>query len=284
MHPLLRAATVLVPLALSGCGMMISVPTNPDNYSIDPKAVAQLRAPQSVALENAYPVELPAAMPMRNNTLVVEQQKLTETAIVMLSRALEKQGIAVSPQGDKTITLRVRAQGYRMQMFRWTGQVILETKLGDGTIISYPNESLSPKGWENAFDGAVLFALNDLLSDDRFVAYVNSTRADPPKPSSLAPVAPSPAVAPALAGAASLAAPTAASLANRRLPQVGDTRTHSQTRVEYLKKEPPAGSLSYGRVVYVDDGTCPQGEVKEITGGNRQQSILRKVRCVKRPS
>lgn len=58
----------------------------------------------------------------------------------------------------------------------------------------------------------------------------------------------------------------------------------SQTTVEYLKEEPPKGSVPYRKVVYVDDGTCPKGEVKEITGGNQTKSIPRKVRCVKRPS
>lgn len=57
----------------------------------------------------------------------------------------------------------------------------------------------------------------------------------------------------------------------------------SQMKVEYLKVEPPKGSLPYRKVVYVDDGTCPKGEVKEITGGSQEKSIPRKVRCVKRP-
>jgi len=173
MRLLVCLTATTVALGLSACGMMITVPTNPDNYSIDPKAVANLRTSQAVALKNAYPEETNANMPMRHNTLVVEQKKLTDTAIVMLRRALEKQGITTSESAGKTITLRVRAQGYRMQTFRWTGQVILEAALGDGAVISYPNESLSPKGWENAFDGAVLFALNDLLADDKLVAYIN---------------------------------------------------------------------------------------------------------------
>jgi hypothetical protein len=54
--------------------------------------------------------------------------------------------------------------------------------------------------------------------------------------------------------------------------------------IEYLKEVPPSGQLRYREVVYVDDGTCPRGEVKEITGGNRDKSIPRKVRCVKRPT
>lgn len=57
----------------------------------------------------------------------------------------------------------------------------------------------------------------------------------------------------------------------------------SQAAVEILKKEPPAGQVRYGKIVYVDDGKCPRGEVKEITGGSREKSIPRKVRCVKRP-
>ena len=56
-----------------------------------------------------------------------------------------------------------------------------------------------------------------------------------------------------------------------------------QAKVEYLKEEPPKGAIPYLKIVYVDDGTCPSGEVKEITGGSLQRSILRKVRCVKRP-
>jgi len=35
-----------------------------------------------------------------------------------------------------------------------------------------------------------------------------------------------------------------------------------------LKKEPAMGSLREGQVVYVDDGTCPAGEIKKVTGGN----------------
>ena len=57
----------------------------------------------------------------------------------------------------------------------------------------------------------------------------------------------------------------------------------SERKIEYLEKEPPPGSLPRGKVVYVDDRTCPKGEVKEITGGSKDKSLLRTVRCVKRP-
>ena len=54
-------------------------------------------------------------------------------------------------------------------------------------------------------------------------------------------------------------------------------------KIEYLKQEPPVGSVPHRKIVYVDDGTCPKGEVKEITGGSQAKSIPRQVRCVKRP-
>ena len=57
----------------------------------------------------------------------------------------------------------------------------------------------------------------------------------------------------------------------------------SDRKIEYLKEEPLAGALPYRKVVYVDDGTCPKGEVKEITGGSEAKSIRRTVRCVKHP-
>jgi hypothetical protein len=57
----------------------------------------------------------------------------------------------------------------------------------------------------------------------------------------------------------------------------------SQAKTEYLKEIPKSGEIPHGKVVYVDDGTCPKGEIKEITGGSEEKSIPRKTRCVKRP-
>ena len=174
MHSFLRSAIVLVALGQSACGVMHTVPTDPNHYNIKPETVTHLRASQSVALKNAYPAEASVSLPMPySQSLVVEQKQLTETAIAILGRALEKQGIAKSGQTEKTITLRVRARGYTSQPFRWTGKIILEAQLGDSTVISYPQENLSGHSMGRAFDGAVLFALNDLLADEKFIAYMN---------------------------------------------------------------------------------------------------------------
>ena len=37
---------------------------------------------------------------------------------------------------------------------------------------------------------------------------------------------------------------------------------------ETLKKEPRMGALREGETVFVDDGSCPKGQVKRVTGGN----------------
>jgi hypothetical protein len=37
---------------------------------------------------------------------------------------------------------------------------------------------------------------------------------------------------------------------------------------ETLKKEPVMGALKEGEVVYVNDGTCPPGQIKKVIGGN----------------
>jgi len=46
---------------------------------------------------------------------------------------------------------------------------------------------------------------------------------------------------------------------------------------------PARGSVPYGKVVYVDDGSCPPGEIKEIRGGSKERGVARQVRCVTRP-
>lgn len=54
---------------------------------------------------------------------------------------------------------------------------------------------------------------------------------------------------------------------------------------QILKKEPERGQLRDGETVYVDDGSCPKGQIKAVTaganvggGGRKRQKT-----CVKRP-
>jgi hypothetical protein len=52
----------------------------------------------------------------------------------------------------------------------------------------------------------------------------------------------------------------------------------------YPQSEPPAGTIPYGAVIYVDDGTCPAGQIKRVIGGNDQQGIPRMRSCVTMPA
>jgi hypothetical protein len=47
-------------------------------------------------------------------------------------------------------------------------------------------------------------------------------------------------------------------------------------------QEPPAGTLPYGKKVLVDDGTCPTGQIKQITGGDNGRGIPRARACIPR--
>ena len=39
-------------------------------------------------------------------------------------------------------------------------------------------------------------------------------------------------------------------------------------------------NIGFGDVVLVDDRSCPAGQIKEVTGGNRNKGIPRAKRCV----
>ncbi|MGH6622897.1 MAG: DUF6719 family protein [Burkholderiaceae bacterium] len=52
---------------------------------------------------------------------------------------------------------------------------------------------------------------------------------------------------------------------------------------EILREMPSEGEIPYRKIVYVDDKTCPAGQIKEVTGGSKEKSVPRKVRCVKTP-
>lgn len=47
-----------------------------------------------------------------------------------------------------------------------------------------------------------------------------------------------------------------------------------------LDAEPPGGTVPHNERVLVNDGTCPAGQIKEITGGNNTLGIPRTRRCI----
>jgi uncharacterized protein DUF6719 len=56
-------------------------------------------------------------------------------------------------------------------------------------------------------------------------------------------------------------------------------------QAEVLKREPAMGAPREGQVVLVDDGSCPAGQLKQVTGGNHVKAggtkhIERSYKCV----
>jgi len=170
------ATAVVIAAALTGC--TIDVPTDAQTFNLEPTSMSQLRASQqTVALKNGYQGENKQQFKVGVHTWIVDARGLTDTAIAILGRGLEKRGLKTAPQAEKTVTLRVVAHSASEQNFPGFTQsrvrVALDVLCGDGTRLLTQADNMSPSGAQRAFDGAVLFALNRLLAEEKFLAYMN---------------------------------------------------------------------------------------------------------------
>lgn len=58
---------------------------------------------------------------------------------------------------------------------------------------------------------------------------------------------------------------------------------HGASAPVAIQQEPPEGVMRLGQRIRVDDGTCPAGQVKEVTAAQlTPQGITRTRTCVKR--
>jgi hypothetical protein len=147
--------------------------TNPETYSVGPAGLSHLRRPQTVALENAYPAETKVELKLTGgNVWIIELRRLTQTSIAMLARGMEGQGIKVAPDASKRVTLRV-SDPIASASYTIYARLNVEARFGDGTSTILQAENRSPMSADRAFDGALLFALNKLVYDEKFVAYMN---------------------------------------------------------------------------------------------------------------
>lgn len=173
----MRLIGPLLAVSLAGCAMTIDIPTSPDTFNVEPAALSHLRQSQGIAVKNGYGVETKREIKMHPHTWAFDLNQHTESAVVMLRRAMAKHGIGTAENAEKTITLRVRDPQATVRMlpgFAQTRAVLaLDAEFGDGTKTYIEAENMSPWGAQRAYDGAILFALNRLLTDDKFVAYVN---------------------------------------------------------------------------------------------------------------
>jgi hypothetical protein len=175
-HLCFAAVGILVAM-LAAC--TTEVPTDPQAFGLEPYSTRQLRAsPHPVAVNNGYQTENKQEFKVSRQTLIVDVRQLTETGVDMLKRGLRQQGLAVAPRAEKTVTLRVVVRWVTvnhipMALSLTRVRLMLEAQGADGTRAVVEAENQSPVSEQRAFDGAVLFALNHLLADEKFLAYMN---------------------------------------------------------------------------------------------------------------
>ena len=167
---------LLIPLMayfLSSCTTDPS--SDPNRFSLSASELAHLRTPQRVTLRNAYTAPDVTKVQAGLIPLEFDQKQFTDTAIAVLTRAMDKHGIEIAPQAEKTITLRVRGptglRGRGMPPQR-TATLWLDAEFADGTSTSLEAEETTMGEFTRAMDGAVLVALKDLVADEKFVAYM----------------------------------------------------------------------------------------------------------------
>lgn len=168
MRSILQGFAALLALGLVGC----TVTSNPNAYDVEAVEAAKLRTPQRIAFKNYYATPTVAQL---SRGFEVDTQQITETAISMLRRAVEKQGITVAPEAEKTLVLRVQnvSAGQQNVMSPMTkAGLALDVAYGDGTNSTVLGGNVG-YGHQKAIDGAVLFALNKLMQDGAFLAYMN---------------------------------------------------------------------------------------------------------------
>lgn len=168
-----RSIIALFAMLLFGCAVPVS--SDPNRFNLDPVRLSPLKGAQALALKNAYSNEGTLTIRFPGGvSWIVDQKDMTDTAIAMLGRAMAQQGIAINPQAKKAVTLRARVLSAGARGFQGTiVRVGMDATFGDGTSTYTEGDNTSPLSQGRAFDGAVLFALEQLVLDEKFVAYVN---------------------------------------------------------------------------------------------------------------
>lgn len=171
-HQIARIVVALVVGVLASCSTTIT--SDPDTFNVPADAAKHLRAGGSVALNNAYPSEMKVRIWADGNLRWFgDLKQYTDTAITMLGREMQKKSVAVDPKAAKTLTLRV----YDVSASHgWViGSVLtLEALYGDGTKSTITTKNSSPSDAWRAVDGSLMFAVSQLLGDEKFLAYVNN--------------------------------------------------------------------------------------------------------------
>lgn len=167
--------------ALSSCAGFFTVVTDPSAFSV-PGKTSSPRAGQAIALLNGYDRE---TMKPVGDHVQFDYQQVTDTALGIMKRHLEKNGVSVTSAAPRKVTLKVvNARMYFMNIpfaERWRTNLDLEATFDDGTSASVHAENSASMAMgfrgnvapQRSVEGAAMFAVTDLLNDRRFLSYAN---------------------------------------------------------------------------------------------------------------
>ena len=165
------ARTLLACVAAVVCGCTTAVRTNPNNIEIGSAAVSHLPA-RPVTLINGHATESELRFSMGPSTLIVQPKQMTEATIEALRQGLDKYRPSKGKAGAKRITLRVTSLRSAGAYPNPGVAISIEAQFGDGTRTLVNGQGYSARGAERSFEVALQNGLNQLLSDQRFVAYM----------------------------------------------------------------------------------------------------------------
>jgi len=164
-----KRLAVLLVLAMTGC--TVDIQSRPTAFDIQEST--KLRGDQRIALLNAYQAPTVVTIMRSGQTRwEADLKSFTDTSISMLGRHMSKQGIAIDSASAKRVTLRVHEVTATVAPFANRVFLTLDAELGNGTTKSVRMPNTSPDA-QRALDGALLFALTELLKDEQFLAYLN---------------------------------------------------------------------------------------------------------------
>jgi len=162
---------------ISLCGCTTRALSDPTTFEVRDGAVPRLRGEQSIAVKNAYSAPTVVVVQRTqvigaDNKLEVDLKEFTDTAIGMLERRMQKDGITADVAAAKAVTLRVRDVSVLSDGFAALSTVTFEAELGNGlkTVLRIKNNSTSA---QRALDGAMVRGVTQLLNDEQFLAYIN---------------------------------------------------------------------------------------------------------------
>jgi hypothetical protein len=158
---------VLIAL-LSGCSVTIG--TSPDAYPFPSEKVFSVRPDVAANIANFYTEPEKVELASR---VYCDLQHFTATAVAMVRRELEVKGVAMSPDAEKTVVLKVVYPSWVRGMWTMRGRVTLQAALGNGEQVTIDADYQTGGNAMRAFNGSILRAVTGLLEDEVFAAYVN---------------------------------------------------------------------------------------------------------------